>query len=57
MNLGDIWVTMLMGFDSFGDGLQAFFRNMPYYLSIFGRVFSTFASIISQLANLFNWIF
>jgi len=57
MNFNDIWVSILMGFDSFGDSLQAFFGNVPSYLSIFGRVFSTFASIISQLSSLFNWIF
>jgi len=57
MNFNDIWVTILMGFDSFWGSIVGFFGNMPYYLSVFGRVFSTFSSIISQLSNLFNWIF
>jgi len=50
MNLGDIWTSMMIWFSSFMDGI-------PNYLRIFSMAFSTFSSIISQIAYFFSWLF
>jgi len=45
----DFWTTVLMGADAVWD-------NLPFYISAFGRVLSTFASIMSQIASLVYWL-